>query len=113
VERYEKICPAAFDRILSMAERLQAAQIEQGRTVAQFTQIDTKRGQWLGFLVAIGALLGAVASLALGSPWVAVAFLSVPVMAVAKALIDSAKASPAPKPPAIQPTTPSPPGIQA
>jgi uncharacterized membrane protein len=113
VERYEKICPGAFDRILAMAERLQAAQIEQGRTVAQFTQNDTKRGQWLGFLVAIGSLLGVVASLALGSPWVAVAFLSVPVMAVAKALIDSAKASPAPEPPATQPTTPPPPAIQA
>jgi hypothetical protein len=70
VERYEKICPGAFDRILGMA-----------------------CAHWLGFVVAIAALIAAIVSLLFGdNPWVAGLCLSVPVMAVAKALIDSAKA---------------------
>jgi hypothetical protein len=76
-----------------MAERLQAAQIKQTETAAQFAQVDTKRGHWLGFAVAIAALVAAIVSLLLDNPWVAGLCLSVPVMAVAKALIDSAKAS--------------------
>jgi cadmium resistance protein CadD (predicted permease) len=76
-----------------MAEQLQAAQIKQTDTAAQFAQNDTRRGHWLGFVVAIAALIAAIVSLLLGNPWVAGLCLSVPVMAVAKALIDSVNAA--------------------
>jgi uncharacterized membrane protein len=109
IERYEKINPGSFDRILKMVERLQAAQIEQTRIASQFTQNDTRRAQWLGFAVAITALLGALACLLLEYPWVAAVFLSVPVMTVARALIDSATAPSKSQPSTTQSTTiPSP-----
>jgi uncharacterized membrane protein len=90
IERYEKVCPGAFDRIL--AERLQAAQINQAETNAQFAQKDTRRGHWLGFAVAIVALVAAPVCLLIGNPWVAGLCLGVPVLSVAKALVDTVRA---------------------
>jgi hypothetical protein len=75
-----------------MAERLQAAQIEAGRTAQLFARNDTKRGHWLGWSLGAIACACAVISLALGNAWVAGAFLSVPVLGVARALIESVKA---------------------
>jgi uncharacterized membrane protein len=93
IERYEKVCPGTLDRILGMAERLQEAQLTQAATNARAARDDTRRAHWLGFAVAIAALFAAIVSLLLGdNAWVASLCLSVPVMAVAKALIDSAKA---------------------
>jgi hypothetical protein len=57
-------------------------------------QTDTRRGHWLGWSVAILAMGGALGCLALGYPWVASLFLGIPVMAVAKALIESVKSKP-------------------
>jgi uncharacterized membrane protein len=71
IERYEKVCPGTLDRILGMAERLQEAQITQAATNAQATRNDTRRAHWLGFVVAIAALIAAIGSLLLGNAWVA------------------------------------------
>ena len=93
VEHYEKILPGSFDRMISMAERLQAAQIEESRRAHEYTHSDNKRGHYLGFSAAVIAMGFALGALALGNPWVAAAFISVPVMGVARALIESAKKS--------------------
>jgi Flp pilus assembly protein TadB len=69
--------------------RQQAAEIKQADTNAQFAQKDTKRGHWLGFAVAIAALIAAIVALLLGNPWVAGLCLSVPVLSVARAFVDS------------------------
>lgn len=50
---------------------------------------DSKRGPWLGASVSIIAMLGALGCVALKEPWVATVFLSMPMFAVVKALIDS------------------------
>ncbi len=94
VERYERVSPGAFDRMIRMAEQLQAAQIENLRRAQEYLQTDTRRGHWLGWSVAILAMGGALGCLALGYPWVASLFLGIPVMAVAKALIESVKSKP-------------------
>ena len=75
-----------------MAEQLQAQQISQAYFVLRNTQRDNRRGQWLGFLTTILAMVCALGCLFLDYPWVALAFVSIPVMAVAKALVESAKA---------------------
>jgi uncharacterized membrane protein len=91
VERYEKIQPGVFDRIVSMAERMEAAQIEQSAAALKYQHEDSRRGQWLGFSVAAGAVVGAVIIGIVGNPWLAAAFLAVPVMGVAQALVESAR----------------------
>ena len=89
VERYERVLPGSFNRIISMAEQLQAQQISQAYLVLRNTQRDNRRGHWLGFLTTILAMVCALGCLFLDYPWVALAFVSIPVMAIAKALVES------------------------
>jgi uncharacterized membrane protein len=94
VERYEKVLPGTFNRLIAMAEQLQSSQIEQSKLALEFAQANSARGHWLGFAGMGLAIFGALVCVWFGEPWVAAAFVSVPVMAVAKALVDAAKASP-------------------
>jgi len=89
VERYEQTLPGAFNRIIVMAEQLQAAQIEINENAVDYAHRDTVRGHWLGFVLATLGMAGSLGALVLGSPWVAGLFLALPVMSVAKALVDS------------------------
>jgi uncharacterized membrane protein len=92
VERYEHVLPGTFDRLITMAEQLQTAQISQSAKALEYAHADTNRGQWLGFATTGFAMVGAIICAKIGEPWVAGLFLSVPVMAVARALIETTKA---------------------
>lgn len=130
VQKYEEVTPGAFDRIIKMAERLQAAQIEGTERAQNYAAADSKRGAWLGFTASVISTLGAIGctvAAALtgtsGPYWVATALVSVPVMAVARALVESAKTPTAkdivntagrqPSIPAASPQPPSPPDATA
>lgn len=91
VERYEKVHPGAFDRMIRMAEESQRTQGHMAELAIEGVRTDTRRGHWLGFLLSMSAMTGALILGLLHVPWVAGAFLSVPVMGVAKALIDSVR----------------------
>ena len=91
VERYERVLPGTFNRLITMAEQLQAAQIVQSNKALDYTHSTNTRGQWLGFVATALAMIGALGCVALGQPLVAGAFLSVPVLAVAKALVETVK----------------------
>jgi uncharacterized membrane protein len=93
VERYERVLPGTFNRLITMAEQLQAAQIEQSGRIIDLTHAENKRGHWLGFSSTVIAMAGAVVCVWMNAPWLAVAFLSVPVMAVGQALVETAKKS--------------------
>ena len=75
-----------------MAEQLPTAQIAQSKLALDYSYFNGRRGQWLGWGATILAMGGALFCTWIGSPWVAGVFLSVPVMAVAKALVDATKA---------------------
>ncbi len=98
LERYEAILPGSFERILAMAERLQEAGITEAWGAQYNLRTDVKRGHWLGFGTTMVAILGAVVCVIIGTIghgegpfWVAGLLVSVPVMAVAKALVESAR----------------------
>jgi uncharacterized membrane protein len=92
IERYENILPGAFDRIVGMAEKMGNAQIHQSELALINQHKTVATGQWLGFAaIAICAACGAALGV-FGQPWLAAAFLAVPAMGVAKALVDSARA---------------------
>jgi hypothetical protein len=93
IERYERVQPGAFDRILKMAERQQESDIGAARETRLLVQSDTKRGVWLGWSVTVGAIIGAVVCAYIGQPAVALVLIAVPVMSVAKALVDSSRAA--------------------
>src|SRR4051794_39392607 len=62
VERYEKVCPGAFDRMIGMAERLQKAQIDQSSEALKNQKDDRCRGHYLGFTTTVLAMGGAIGS---------------------------------------------------
>jgi uncharacterized membrane protein len=106
-ERFEKLCPGAFNRMLTMAEKAQDASIEANKEARDNLKADTRRGHWLGWLATMGAIGGAAFCASIGQPWVAAALVGVPVLSVAKALVDATKAKSTPivaqqaQPPAI------------
>ena len=91
VREYEGFVPGTWDRLLTMAEESQAAQISTMRGAQEFCRRDTKRGHVLGATVTLLAMACALCCTFIGQPWVAVAFLSVTVMAVARSLVETAQ----------------------
>jgi len=107
IERYEVVLPGSFDRLFRMTERRLEAEIEAAGDLRGAQRFNIRRGQLLGAGVTVLAMLGAVGCVALHQPWVAGAFLAVPVMSVAKALIDSTKTTGRNGPPPPAANTPS------
>jgi hypothetical protein len=103
VREYEAILPGTLDRIVKMVEAGQQAQIDTVATAQAHTHADSRRGNYLGFATTVIAMGCAVWCAKLGQPWVAGLLLSVPVMSVAKALIEGTRrgrptaAAPAPQ----------------
>jgi uncharacterized membrane protein len=92
IERYEKILPGTFDRILSMAERMEAAQIAQSADALRNQADDVRRAHYLGAGLGVLAIVGAIVMGFAGQPWLATAFLAVPVMGLARAFVENWRA---------------------
>lgn len=110
-ERFEKLCPGSFERMLRMAEKEQDNQIDVSQkqiaiaknisdqqivlaTRAQdFLARDTKRGHWLGAMISILAMIGSITSEVYQQTAIGVAFLGVPLTTVVIAFINSHKES--------------------
>jgi uncharacterized membrane protein len=60
VERYEAVLPGAFNRIITMAEQLQTAQVAQSKLALDYSSSNGRRGHWLGFMATILAMGGAL-----------------------------------------------------
>lgn len=70
-QQYETVLEGSAERILSMAEKEQLHRIDwEGRALDSASD-ETKRGQWLGFLVVIICLGSTVYLAAQGHEWVA------------------------------------------
>jgi hypothetical protein len=91
VERYEKLLPGSFHRILTMAENMQAAQIKQSGDAQTYTQRDSRRATWLGWSIGAMAVAGAITCAYLQYPILAAAFLALPLLGLGKVIIESTK----------------------
>jgi len=85
VLEYEEILPGTWDRLLKMAEEAQSADIHDDEHIHR----EFRRGQVFGFLIMLAAMGSAIYCVKVNQPWVAATFLSVTVMAAAKAFIAS------------------------
>lgn len=74
---YEDICPGSADRMLSMAEQRQAADIEFNKSEQAADHADMARGMWLGFLALLALIGAAMFSLYLGQLVMAGTFLGI------------------------------------
>ena len=104
VEHYEKLLPGVFHRIVTMAEQQSSASIQGTAEARTLLRSDMARGQWLGWSVAVLAIVGAVLLGITNHPTVAAVLVAVPVMSVAIALVNGAMSKPgkalqAPQPP--------------
>lgn len=88
LEKYERLLPGAAERLFQMAEKEQA---HQHKTIAEVTKSvgqSQKRGQVLGFILAMSALISSVVLyIYSGSLAISGLLLGAGVMAVAIALI--------------------------
>lgn len=91
LREYERIQPGAFNRMLTMAEQAQTAQINSIQRAQEHQRRDSKRGQLLGAGISVIAMGLAVYCAMNGQSVVGGLLLSVPVMAVAKALIEGVR----------------------
>jgi Predicted membrane protein (DUF2335) len=81
LERLDQIIPGGADRLLRMAEKEQTHRIE-----------DAKRGQYLGWSLAAGAVIAAALVSLCHGPWqVSVALVGIPVLGAVHALIQGRK----------------------
>ena len=81
LEKIDQIIPGGADRLLQMAEKEQAHRIE-----------DAKRGQYLGWSLAAGAVIAAAVVSLCHGPWqVSVALVGIPVLGAVHALIQGRK----------------------
>lgn len=88
VVEYEAMLPGTWERLLKMAEEAQAADIRNAQNNQQYDRRDFRRGQLLGVLALLAAMAGAMYCVKSNQPWVAAAFLSMTVMAVARSFIE-------------------------
>lgn len=94
IERYEAVRPGTFDRLVTMAETQQQAVIESAAEARRYQRADNQRGQYLGFAVTVLAIVGAIICAYFGQAWIAAALVGVPVLSVARSLVESARAAP-------------------
>jgi hypothetical protein len=78
LEKIDQIIPGGADRLLRMAEKEQTHRIE-----------DAKRGQYLGWSLAAGAVIAAALVSLCHGPWqVSVALVGIPVLGAVHALLN-------------------------
>jgi uncharacterized membrane protein len=87
IKEYEAILPRAFDRMTKMAEQT----IDSERVEQKSLHVNSMLGTFLGGVITMGAMVCSLICVFRGALWVAGAFLSVPVMSVAKAFIESTR----------------------
>lgn len=88
--RFDQVIPHGAERIFKMAEAEQAHRIACEKEALAATVAEAKRGQWLGAIISVASLAGALLSVWFGAHWsVSVALVGVPIMALAKAIVDS------------------------
>ena len=87
IKEYEAVLPGAFDRMMKMAEQA----IDSERIEKESLRVNSMTGTLFGGLITIAAMACSLVCVFRGAFWVAGAFLSVPVMSVAKAFIESTR----------------------
>lgn len=97
LEQFDTIIENGAERIFKMAEAEQAARLAREAEAIQYEitkfeaiRQDNRRGQWLGFAIALTAVIAASATAYFGAhPSVSIALVGVPILGIVKAIINS------------------------
>lgn len=85
--KYDEILPGAAQRIILMAEKEQASAIDSRNYAIREIASETRRGQWLAFLVALSAFATAAALGFWGHPFAASVVGGLPVVGLVATFI--------------------------
>lgn len=90
LQQFDAIIPDGANRIMAMIEEEQKHRISQESAGLAAMASDTKRGHWLGAIISIAAILGAVVSVYLHAPAaVSIALVGIPVLGMIRAIVGS------------------------
>ena len=88
--QYNQAMPNGAERVMKMIEDEQQHRIDYENTLLQVMAKDTKRGQWLGFGIAVLAMVAAGLSVWLNADYkVSIALVSLPVLGIIKSIVQS------------------------
>ena len=88
LEKFNQIIPNGAERILAMAEKEQAHRIEYEKVGLPAAIRESRRGQILGAVISLIAVLGAIYAVHVGSSWIVpVALVGVPVLGIVRAIV--------------------------
>jgi uncharacterized membrane protein len=87
LDRYEKICPGAADRIISMAEREQQFRIDVLTKSQDDDTLDRKRGMYCGLAAFLALVSGGVVCAFWGHLYLGAAFVAVGALSAAAVFV--------------------------
>ena len=88
LQQFNEIIPNGAERILSMLEQEQSSRIDLEKNALAFQANDNRRAHYLGWSIAIAAIVACLVSVYIGAHWsVSIALVSLPVAAIIKAII--------------------------
>ncbi len=88
LRQFDDVIPGSAERILRMAEIEQLSRLEFDKNNQVNDTAITKRGQWLGSLIALGAIAAAVYTAYIQAHWaVSCALVGVPILSTVKAIV--------------------------
>lgn len=86
-EQYEEVLPGSAERIMAMTEREQEQRHTWDNRVVEVQNGEISRGQWLGFVLGAGAIVGAVYCATIDQPWVATVMVGTSLAGIVTAFI--------------------------
>src|SRR3990172_736242 len=87
LEQFNQIIPNGAERILAMSEKEQAHRINYETTGLTATIQESRRGQYLGAVVSVVAIGGAIYTAYSGAYWaIPVALVGVPILGIVRAI---------------------------
>ena len=88
LEKFNRIIPDGAERILAMTEKEQAHRIDYEATGLTATVQESRRGQYLGTLVSLAAICGAIYTAHIGAHWaIATSLVGVPILGIIRAIV--------------------------
>lgn len=90
LEHFNQIIPNGAERIIALVEREQENRFKYEADVLDAQKNDTKRGHYLGAFISALAIAGAIYGIHVGAHHLAIlALVSLPVMAIVRAILQS------------------------
>jgi uncharacterized membrane protein len=88
LDQFNQIIPNGAERIMAMVEREQEHRIQAEAEILHATIKDTARGHWIGSIIAVVSIAGAIWTAYIGAhPSVSIALVGLPLVAIVQSVL--------------------------